>query len=362
MFRLDHIQLTQFRNYIQRAFHFQERVVGICGQNGTGKTNLLDAIYYLSFSKSYFSRPDQTNVHHGLMGMRLEGTYLLNGDAQELVFIMRENSRKELTLNGDAYTKFSDHLGRFPAVMIAPDDISLIAGTSEERRKLVDSIISQINRPYLHALIQYNKLLLQRNSLMKQWGEHGQIDEMLLEIIDQQLCKHGDFIYAERNQFLLGYLQLTGEIYQKISGDVDAVFLQYESRLHQQDMQTLLQQQKQKDRLLHRTSAGIHKDDLIFQLQEQPFKTEASQGQRKSLLFALKLAEWQILKKEKGFTPILLLDDVFEKLDEIRMFQLLNWVCTESDGQVFITDTHASRLKEQMKKIQSPFQMIELYL
>jgi DNA replication and repair protein RecF len=360
MLRLNKIHLTQFRNYVQHSFQFQERVVGICGQNGSGKTNLLDAIYWLSFSKSYFSRPDQTNVHHGLMGLRLDGFYQLKDETQELVFIMRENSRKELTLNGDAYQKFSDHLGRFPSVMIAPDDISLIAGTSEERRKLVDSILSQINKPYLHALIQYNKLLLQRNSLLKHWAEHGTIDETLLQVIDQQFCIHGDYIYKTRNQFLVDYLKLAGEIYQKISGDTDDVLLQYESRLHQTDMKAILQQQLQKDRMLQRTSAGIHKDDLIFQLQEQPFKTEASQGQRKSLLFALKLAEWQILKKEKGFTPILLLDDVFEKLDEKRMFQLLNWVCTESDGQVFITDTHANRLREQMERIHSPFQMIEL--
>lgn len=360
MLRLNKIELIQFRNYVNQGFLFQERVVGICGKNGTGKTNLLDAIHYLSFAKSYFSRADQTNVHHGLQGLRLVGNYDLNGESQELIYIMRENNRKELNLNGEPYQKFSDHLGRFPAVMIAPDDISLIGGASEERRKLVDSILSQINKPYLVSLIQYNKILQQRNSLLKQWADQGSLDETLLSILDQQLSAQGNQIYQIRNQFLAQYLPLVAEIYQKIAGQSDNIQLQYHSQLHVADMMALLSNNLQKDKALQRTSAGIHRDDLLFQLQDQPFKTEASQGQRKSLLFALKLAEWQVLKKEKGFTPILLLDDVFEKLDKTRMFQLLQWVCTQSDGQVFITDTHPERLKEQMDQIQTSFQLIEL--
>ncbi|OYU55076.1 MAG: DNA replication and repair protein RecF [Chitinophagaceae bacterium BSSC1] len=360
MLRLNQIALIQFRNYLNQGFLFQERVVGICGKNGTGKTNLLDAIHYLSFAKSYFSRADQTNVHHGLQGLRLVGNYELNREPQELIYIMRENNRKELNLNGEPYQKFSDHLGKFPAVMIAPDDISLIGGASEERRKLVDSILSQINKPYLLCLIQYNKILQQRNSLLKQWADQGSLDETLLSILDQQLSAQGNQIYQIRHKFLAQYLPLVGEIYQKIAGQTDNIQLQYHSQLHLADMMALLGSNLQKDRALQRTSAGIHRDDLLFQLQDQPFKTEASQGQRKSLLFALKLAEWQILKNEKGYTPILLLDDVFEKLDKTRMFQLLQWVCSQSDGQVFITDTHPERLKEQMDQIQTSFQLIEL--
>ena len=360
MLRLNQIELIQFRNYLNQGFLFQERVVGICGKNGTGKTNLLDAIHYLSFAKSYFSRADQTNVHHGLQGLRLVGNYDLNGESQELIYIMRENNRKEMNLNGEPYQKFSDHLGKFPAVMIAPDDITLIGGASEERRKLVDSILSQINKPYLLSLIQYNKILQQRNSLLKQWADQGSLDETLLSILDQQLSVQGNQIYQIRQEFLAQYLPLVGEIYQKIAGQSDHIQLQYQSQLHGADMMALLGSNLPKDKALQRTSAGIHRDDLVFQLQDQSFKTEASQGQRKSLLFALKLAEWQVLKKEKGFTPILLLDDVFEKLDKTRMFQLLQWVCTQSDGQVFITDTHPERLKEQMDQIQTSFQLIEL--
>ncbi len=360
MFRLTDITLTQFRNYKQQSFRFSERIIGICGKNGSGKTNLLDAIYYLSFSKSYFSRADSSNVHHAMMGMRLEANYQLKEDFQNLVFILRENNRKELNLNGESYKRFSDHLGKFPCVMIAPDDISLISGTSEERRKLIDSVMSQINRGYLLELIDYQKLLLQRNSLLKQLAETGSIDEILLGIIDDQLCNKGDRIYQERKDFLIGYLKLASEVYAKIAGSGDAIQLKYESQLLHHNMRTLFRGNNQKDRILQRTNAGIHKDDIVFKMQEHIFKNEASQGQRKSLLFALKLAEWQVLKNQKGFTPILLLDDVFEKLDEKRMYQLLNWVCTESDGQVFITDTHSSRLQDQLNQTKAGFQLIEI--
>lgn len=360
MLKLQNIILTQFRNYVQQSFHFKDRVVGICGKNGSGKTNLLDAIYYLSFSKSYFSRADATNVHHGLLGLRLEGNYQLHDTDQNLVFILRENNRKELTLNDETYKRFSDHIGKFSCVMIAPDDISIIAGSSEERRKLIDTIISQFNKSYLLLLIEYQKLLLQRNAILKQYAETGQIDESLIEILDQQLCRKGDQLFQDRKDFLKGYLVLVEEIYSKIAGDSDQISLVYESQLLHQNMESLFQMNKQKDRLLQRTNAGIHKDDIVFKMQDQVFKNEASQGQRKSLLFALKLAEWQILKEQKGYTPILLLDDVFEKLDEKRMYQLLHWVCTESDGQVFITDTHSDRLKIQLSDTNTAFQLIEI--
>jgi len=360
MLRLDHITLVQYRNYLQNSFEFTERVVCICGLNGAGKTNLLDAIYYLSMSKSYFSRPDAANALHGMGGFRLEGSYHLQGEIQKLVFILRENNKKELSLNDEAYKKFSDHLGKFPCVMIAPDDVSLISGSSEERRRLIDTILCQLNKTYLLQLIDYTKLLQQRNSLLKQLAENGSIDESLFEVIDQQLCSKGNYIFKERTNFLVGYLQLAAEIYTKISGNTDDVIMQYESQLTQSSMEELFKKNQQKDRILQRTSAGIHRDDLSFKMLDQVFKTEASQGQRKSLLFALKLAEWQVLKDQKGFTPILLLDDVFEKLDEKRMYQLLNWVCTQSDGQVFITDTHSERLKSQMHHINTQFQLIDL--
>lgn len=360
MLRMGSISLTQFRNYVQQQFYFTERIIGICGSNGTGKTNLLDAIYYLSFSKSYLSRPDSQNVHHGMTGMRLEGNYELDDEPQLLTCILRENNRKELALNGEEYKKFSDHIGRLPCVMIAPDDVVLITGGSDERRKFLDTLLSQIDKKYLHNLIDYNKLLQQRNSLLKRSAETGYLDESLLEVLNEQLLEKGNALFKERKQFLSGFLARTGAIYTRIAGKTDGLALAYDSQLLHGEFDALLKANRQKDLQLQRTNAGIHRDDLSFSMDMMPFKSEASQGQRKSLLFALKLAEWEILKEKKGFTPILLLDDVFEKLDEQRMFQLLQWVCAESDGQVFITDTHCERLQSQLKEIGVAFQLVQL--
>lgn len=360
MLRLHSISLVQFRNYAQQDFSFTERIVGICGINGTGKTNLLDAIYYMSFSRSYFSRPDSQNVYHGMVGMRLEGNYQLNDEPQQLICILRENNRKELALNGEEYKKFSGHIGKLPCVMITPDDTALITGGSDERRKFIDTLISQINKEYLHSLIDYNKVLQQRNSLLKQAAESGRTDEALLQVLNEQLITKGNYLFTERKRFLEAFLTLTASVYTRIAGKDDGLILQYESQLLYDDFTELLTATRQKDFFLQRTTAGIHKDDLVFLMGTSAFKIEASQGQRKSLLFALKLSEWQVLKENKGFTPILLLDDVFEKLDEQRMFRLLNWVCTQSDGQIFITDTHAERLRSQLAGIEVEYQLIEL--
>ncbi|MFP5042758.1 DNA replication/repair protein RecF [Parasediminibacterium sp. JCM 36343] len=360
MLQLQQISLVQFRNYASQQFAFTEKVVGICGLNGSGKTNLLDAIYYLGFTKSYFTRSDSQNVHHGTEGMRLQGEFLLNDEPQQVVSILRENNRKEFSINGSEYKKFSEHIGRLPCVMIAPDDIALIIGGSEERRKFIDTILSQIDREYLQQLIDYTKILQQRNSLLKQANEQGNINEALLQILNEQLAHNGEWIYKQRSLFLGSFLQLTSEFYTRIAGKDDMVAISYESNLQNGAMLQLLQSSRQKDMVLQRTTIGVHKDDLIVKMGERPFKNEASQGQRKSLLFALKLAEWQTLKTQKGFSPILLLDDVFEKLDEERMHNLLGWVCTDNGGQVFITDTHKERLQGQLGAIGVAYQLIEL--
>jgi DNA replication and repair protein RecF len=360
MFRLNEIALVQFRNYPQVSFRFDERIVGICGQNGTGKTNLLDAIYYLSFSRSYFSRPDAQNVHHGSSGLRIQGQYTLEEKKLSVTAIVRETGKKELQLDGEVYKKFSDHIGKMPVVMIAPDDVELISGPSEERRKFLDTLLSQLDHSYLQQLINYQKILQQRNSLLKQAIEQGTVDETLLSILNDQLSESGTFIYQTRKAFLTTLLPLAFTIYERIAGKSDGLILEYYSPLLTTDFKELLHINRNKDLALQRTSSGIHRDDIILSMGDQLFKSEASQGQRKSLLFALKLAEWQILKEKKGFTPILLLDDVFEKLDDTRMSQLLQWVCTESDGQVFITDTHPERLQQQLVGTKVNFQMVTL--
>lgn len=360
MLQVQSISLVQFRNYVQQQFAFTSKVVGICGLNGSGKTNLLDAIYYLGFTKSYFSRTDAQNVHHGLAGMRLQGHFTLNNEPQDLLCIVRENNKKEFSVNDDAYKKFSDHIGRFPCVMIAPDDVELIIGGSEERRKFIDTILSQLDADYLHQLIAYTKVLQQRNSLLKQAAEQGSINEALLTIFNEQLSQKGQWLYQQRTQFLQDFLVLALQFYQRIAGKADDVAITYSSDLQQAPLLQLLQAAQRKDMALQRTTVGIHKDELTITMGQSSFKNEASQGQRKSLLFALKLAEWQTLKNQKGFTPILLLDDVFEKLDEQRMHNLLQWVCTADDGQVFITDTHAERLQQQLQAIGIPHQLIQL--
>lgn len=359
MFQLTHLSLTQFRNYARRDFVFTERIVGICGKNGTGKTNLLDSIYYLSLTKSYFSRPDAQNVLRGTEGLRVEGNYDIAGKPHKVVCIVRENNKKELAVNDEQYKKFSDHIGRYPTVMIAPDDIELMIGPSEARRKYLDTLLSQIDALYLQHLIAYNKVLQQRNSVFKA-ADHAPIDTTLLEVLNNQLVSNGQYIFEKRSQFLKEFFPLVAKVYKRIAATDDHINLVYESPLQSMPFQELLAQNFQKDCILQRTTKGIHRDDLVFTMDQTAFKNEASQGQRKSLLFALKLAEWEVLKTKNGFTPILLLDDVFEKLDESRMYELLQWVCTASDGQVFISDTHPQRLEQQLHAINTPFQMIEL--
>ena len=360
MVRLKQLSLVQFRNYIQKQFVFSDRIVGIVGPNGTGKTNVLDAVYYLSFTKSYFSRPDTQNVHHAYEGMRVEGIYEMKGDSLPVTCVLRENLKKEFYFDQEPYAKLSQHIGRIPCVMIAPDDVQIITGTSEERRKLIDSLLSQMHSAYLKHLIQYNKVLIQRNSLLKNGAETGLMDMVLLETINEQLIVNGNFIYAYRKELIEKYLPEILSLYKHIAGELDEINIQYHSQLHQDSYSNLLKQSLQKDQILQRTNVGIHKDDLIITIQGQPFKQEASQGQRKSLLFAIRLAEWKLIKENKGFSPILLMDDIFEKLDEQRMIHLLDWVSHSTDGQVFITDTHKERVDELLGKHLDSYQLIEL--
>jgi DNA replication and repair protein RecF len=360
MLRLQSIQLFQFRNYGKARFDFTERITAICGNNGSGKTNLLDAVYYLGFARSYFSRPDALSVEHGKQGFRMEGQFQLQDEPVILSVILRENNRKEINWNQTPCRKLSDHIGRLPCVMIAPDDIELISGASEKRRDFIDTLLAQLNRDYLVALTSYSKILQQRNGLLKNTPEGLMPDNTLLDILDTQLAEQGQIIFEQRRFFLHDFLPLIRELYIRIAGTDDGLNAVYESQLQDVGLLELLRQNLRKDLLVQRTTRGIHRDDIVFNMGSSLFKSEASQGQRKSLLFACKLAEWQILKDKKGFTPVLLLDDVFEKLDEQRMQQLLQWVCAGSDGQILISDTHPERVATQLQQTGMGYQLIRL--
>jgi DNA replication and repair protein RecF len=366
MLRLNNISLTQFKNYMSRSISFTERIVCISGRNGIGKTNLLDAIHYLCFTKSYFAR-DATNILKGYDGFRLEGEFQIWGKTEKAVCVLRETGKKEFSINGQNYERFSRHIGHYPCVIIAPDDIQIITGGSEERRRFIDALLSQLDEEYLQQLITYNKVLLQRNSLLKGFAETRNKDLSLLSVLDDQLCYPGEKIFGKRKEFLVAFLPLVKQLYTEISKQIvprdiigENINLFYDSELLEASLPELLQINQPKDLFALRTTTGIHKDDLEFNLNEQPFKLMASQGQKKSLLFALKLAEIEILKKEKGFAPLLLLDDIFEKLDEERIANLFQRVCIENDGQVFITDTNKERLKQHLVPLDQSYQMLDL--
>jgi DNA replication and repair protein RecF len=360
MLFLRNILLTQYKNYLQKDFSFDKQIVGIYGNNGVGKTNLLDAIYYLCFTRSYFFKSDLQNVHHGKSGFRIEGKFETDNNIQNVVCILRETGKKEVFLNDEIYQRLSSHIGKFPCVIVTPDDARIITEGSDERRRYTDALLCQMDPLYLQHLIEYNRLLQQRNQLLRSLAERISTERSLLDVYDAQLQRPGTYIFVKRQLFFQDILTSIETIYKYIAGSEDDLKLNYQSDLLSSPYAELLHISREKDLMLQRTHAGIHRDDIDIKLKNQPFKNIASQGQRKSLLFAMKLAEYELLKKTKGFAPILLLDDVFEKLDEQRMHQLLKRVCGSGDGQLFITDTHRERIAEHLNKLSADYTLIGL--
>lgn len=360
LFSLNSIQLLQFRNYPSARFSFGGRVTGICGKNGVGKTNLLDAIYYSCFTRSYFSRSDLQLVQQGSQGFRLDAELQCRGEEHRFSAILRETGKKELNLNGEPLSRSSQYIGRFPVVMVCPDDTLLITGTSEERRRFMDVLFAQLDPQYLRELSRYTKLITQRNSYLKQAAETGQFDGSLLDVYDTQMAEAGEYVYKVRKAGLAELLPLIQKQYEQIAGRSEGLQSQYQSPLSDTSFLSLLRANREKDRLLQRTRTGIHRDEIDWTLGGQPFRQVSSQGQRKSLLFACKLSEFELLKKAKGFPPLLLLDDVFEKLDEERMHNLLETVCVQNTGQVFITDTHEERISRHFDQLGIPVQLLKL--
>ncbi len=337
---LSSLSLYHFKNYTERQFSFTEKIACFHGKNGTGKTNILDAIYYLCFTKSYFSSYDSQVIQQGKEGMFVKGLIQQNA----INCIIRENGNKEISLNSSRYEKNSEHIGRFPAVMISPDDIILINGHSDTRRRFVDILLCQLDANYLHRLVQYNKYLAQRNALLKS-AKRKAIDATIHNHYKEQLAIHASYIFNARKKIIEELIPICENFYQNISSNKEKISISYKSQLSEQDMNELLTESEEKDFVTQRTNVGIHKDDLLFTIHDSLFKQSASQGQKKSFLFAIKLAEFSLLEDKLNLSPILLLDDLFEKLDSERS-QLLVDLIVSIDAQTFITDTDEERLRK----------------
>lgn len=346
---LKDLSLVNFKNYAQFDASFCSRINCFVGNNGMGKTNLLDAIHYLTFCKSYFNPVDSQNISYDESFFVIQGTIEKHHEAIELYCAIKRNQKKVFKRNKKEYEKLSDHIGSFPMVMISPGDSELIAGTSELRRKFVDSIISQYDKVYLDHLIAYTRVVKQRNALLKQFAESKTFDSVTLDIWDDQLALYGSKLLDIRKQFLDQFIPLFNEHYHYISNSRETVNIGYENSLKQRDFKQALIASLPKDRVLQYTGVGPHKDDLDFELNGQELKKFASQGQQKSFLLALKLAQFDFLADKKNMKPLLLLDDVYDKLDEERFTKLIERVSSNQFGQVFITDTHPERMQELFK-------------
>ena len=357
---LQQLSLVNFKNISSQSFDFQEKINCFVGNNGVGKTNVLDAIYYLSFTKSYFNAVAVQNIKHDAPFFMIEGNYLLQDRVETVICSLKRGQKKLLKRNGKNYNRFSDHIGQFPLVIISPADRDLVTEGSDLRRKFIDGVISQQNKPYLKDLINYNKVLTQRNSLLKYFAANRTFDAVNLSVYDAQLSDYGTKIYEARKEFLTTFIPIFNEKYKIISGDKEAVNLNYKSQLHDFNMQDLLEKSLDKDKLLQYSTAGIHKDDLFFEIGNYPIKKFGSQGQQKSFLIALKLAQFEFIKQQAGSTPILLLDDIFDKLDENRVAQIIDLVNNDDFGQIFITDTHAERTETILKQGNKKYQIFKL--
>lgn len=352
--RLNHLILTNYKNYEWEEFNFHPVINCFTGLNGMGKTNLLDAIYYLSMTKSYLSSNDTLVSRFNSDFFRLEGNYIRLEQTEKIVAKIQLNKPKVFEVNLDPLTKLSSHIGFLPVVFIAPDDISIITEGSELRRKFLDNTLSQTDKAYLSHLIQYNRILFQRNSFLKQMSNEKISDPILLNIYDEQMDKPANYIFKARTEFIKQFNPVFNKIYTRISNEKEMVDVSYNSNLYHESFATLLVVSKKKDIFLQRTTEGIHKDDLIFTLEKNPLKKFASQGQRKSFLLALKLAQFTFLKNSIGIDPILLLDDIFDKLDPTRVQSLINHLITDFSGQIFISDTHKDRIPEILNNLGAP--------
>ncbi|HRO76762.1 MAG TPA: DNA replication and repair protein RecF [Crocinitomicaceae bacterium] len=356
---LKNLTLVNFKNHQQSDFQFVDGINCFVGKNGTGKSNALDAIHYLSMCKSYINSVDKQNITFNENFFVIQGTFEKEEQESNIYCGVKVGAKKIFRKNKVDYEKLSDHIGVFPSVVISPYDRDLISEGSEVRRKWIDSIISQIDRNYLETLVKYNKVVEQRNALLKQQYENGFFDRENIEIWNYQLELFGTPIYNRRKQFVAEFVPLFKKYYYQIGNSAENVTLDYKSQLHESDFPTLLESSLRRDSMTQYTNVGVHKDDLLFMMNENLVKKIGSQGQQKTFLIALRLAQFEWLNQQMNVKPIFLLDDIFDKLDNSRVEKLIHLIADNYFGQVFISDTDKNRLTEIFQHVQIPINFIE---
>ncbi len=352
---LEQLSILNYKNIAETQLQFSPKVNCLIGNNGMGKTNVLDAIYYLSYCRSFTSNNEHNAViNHDAQFLMLQGRYTRKGAPEEIALSLQRGKRKTVKRNGKDYKRLSEHLGLLPLVMVSPLDWDLIRGGGDERRRLMDQIISQGNRQYLDALIRYNKALEQRNSMIK----HDYRDQLLYESVEQVMCDTAATLHQARQQWLEEFSPIFMRYYRAIAGDAEQVRLSYKSHLSEMNMQQLLNACRDRDMIMGYTTRGVHRDDIDLWLGDHSMRKTGSQGQCKTYTIALRMAQFEFLKKYTGTTPILLLDDIFDKLDEQRVVSIINVVSNSHDfGQIFITDTNRTHLDEIISMMSGDYAM-----
>jgi len=356
---LKKLSLVNFKNYGQVDIQLSPKLNCFVGNNGVGKTNLLDAIYYLSFCKSFINAADSQNIKYSENFFLIQGDYEIENETDNIFCGFKKGAKKQFKRNKKEYAKLSEHIGLLPLVIVSPNDNQLILSGSEERRKFIDGVISQYDKEYLNFLISYNHALLQRNAILKDIGRKGLLNRDVLDIWNQQLIRFGKPIYKKRKEFITNLIPVFQEFYDFIASSNEKVALLYSSALDNEPFEDILKKSEEKDFILQYTSAGIHRDDLDFFIGEHSLKKTASQGQQKTYLVALKFAQFEFIKKTYGYKPLLLLDDIFDKLDQLRMKQILKLVADHKFGQIFITDT-GKRIEQIIENVADEYKLFNV--
>jgi DNA replication and repair protein RecF len=357
---LNKLTLLNFKNYSEASFGFCPKINCFTGNNGTGKTNILDALHYLSLCKSYFTNIDSQNIKHGEELFTIQGDYQINDKTEHILCATKQGQKKIFKRNAKEYERLADHIGFIPLVIVSPSDSALILDGSEERRRFTDTVLSQYDHNYMNDLMRYNRALMQRNMLLKDFDLKNWFDPDMLSMWDEQLIDTGTRVFEKRAAFVDELSPVFQQYYEFVSEGAEKVQLTYDSQLSRENLSNLFAQSLDRDRRVLYTTCGIHKDDLVLKLENFPIKRVGSQGQQKTYLVALKLAQFEFIKKQSGNYPLLLLDDIFDKFDSSRVNKIIHLVSQNDFGQIFITDTSHSRMKEILTQIGGEYRLFHI--